>query len=105
MNVPSTTPPPLPLPLSAKALRTQDSPINSLIAAKLANPELVNFAAGLVDEGTLPVAEVGRITRGRKRRRLVWESVASVGGPGANELKISSGDGARRSACRVRSRI
>jgi 2-aminoadipate transaminase len=52
-----------PLSLSAKAARTHDSPINALIAAKLANPELVNFAAGLVDEGTLPVAEVARITR------------------------------------------
>jgi 2-aminoadipate transaminase len=51
------------LPLSAKARRTQDSPINALIAAKLANPELVNFAAGLVDEATLPVAEVAAITR------------------------------------------
>jgi len=53
----------LPLPLSDKARRTADSPINALIAAKLANPDLVNFAAGLVDEGTLPVAEVAAITR------------------------------------------
>jgi 2-aminoadipate transaminase len=50
------------LPLSAKARRTADSPINALIAAKLANPDLVNFAAGLVDEETLPVAEVSKIT-------------------------------------------
>ena len=50
------------LPLSAKARRTQDSPINALIAAKLANPDLVNFAAGLVDEETLPVEEVSAIT-------------------------------------------
>jgi 2-aminoadipate transaminase len=56
-------PNPLPLNLSAKARRTQDSPINALIAAKLANAELVNFAAGLVDEGTLPVEEVAGITR------------------------------------------
>ena len=54
-------PTPLPLHLSAKARRTQDSPINALIAAKLANPELVNFAAGLVDEATLPVEEVAAI--------------------------------------------
>src|SRR3954468_19538337 len=52
----------LPLPLSAKAARTQDSPIKALIAAKLANPDLVNFAAGLVDEATLPVDEVAAIT-------------------------------------------
>jgi 2-aminoadipate transaminase len=54
---------PLPLRLSAKASRTADSPINALIAAKLANPDLVNFAAGLVDEATLPVEEVATITR------------------------------------------
>src|SRR4051812_14655437 len=50
------------LPLSAKARRTADSPINALIAAKLANPDLVNFAAGLVDEETLPVPETAAIT-------------------------------------------
>jgi len=50
------------LNLSTKARRTQDSPINGLIAAKLANPALVNFAAGLVDEATLPAAEVAAIT-------------------------------------------
>jgi 2-aminoadipate transaminase len=54
---------PLPLRLSAKASRTADSPINALIAAKLANPDLVNFAAGLVDEATLPVEEVSAITQ------------------------------------------
>jgi 2-aminoadipate transaminase len=54
---------PLPLRLSAKAARTADSPINALIAAKLANPDLVNFAAGLVDEATLPVEEVATITQ------------------------------------------
>jgi 2-aminoadipate transaminase len=54
---------PLPLRLSAKAMRTADSPINALISAKLANPDLINFAAGLVDEGTLPVDEVAAIAR------------------------------------------
>jgi len=48
---------PLPLPLSAKARRSPESPINELIAAKLANPDLINFAAGLVDEASLPVDE------------------------------------------------
>lgn len=59
MDSPDT---PTPLPLSAKARRTADSPINALIAAKLANPDLVNFAAGLVDEETLPVPETAAIT-------------------------------------------
>lgn len=52
-----------PLHLSTKARRTHDSPINSLIAAKLANPALINFAAGLVDEATLPAPEVSAITQ------------------------------------------
>ena len=69
---------PLPLPLSDKARRTQDSPINSLIAAKLANPNLINLAAGLVDEPTLPVDECAAISRrifaepGRGRRALQY---------------------------------
>src|SRR6185503_13252127 len=61
MDRPTKTP--LPLPLSQKARRTQDSPINALIAAKLANPDLINLAAGLVDEQTLPVAECRAITQ------------------------------------------
>jgi len=52
-----------PLRLSAKAQRTTDSPINALISAKLSNPDLINFAAGLVDEPTLPVEEVREITQ------------------------------------------
>src|SRR4051794_24459245 len=40
---PATSSPPSSLSLSAKARRTADSPINALIAAKLANPDLVNF--------------------------------------------------------------
>ena len=52
-----------PLRLSAKAQRTADSPINALISAKLSNPDLINFAAGLVDEPTLPVEEVREIAQ------------------------------------------
>ncbi len=44
-----------PLFLSAKAIRTTESPISSLIATALANPSLISFAAGLVDPLTLPV--------------------------------------------------
>jgi 2-aminoadipate transaminase len=61
MDRPTMTP--LPLPLSEKARRTEDSPINALIAAKLANPDLINLAAGLVDDQTLPVAECRAITQ------------------------------------------
>jgi 2-aminoadipate transaminase len=67
-----------PLRLSAKAQRTTDSPINALISAKLSNPDLINFAAGLVDEPTLPVEEVREITQklfaesGRGRRVLQY---------------------------------
>ena len=61
MDRPTTTP--LPLPLSDQARRTEDSPINALIAAKMANPDLINLAAGLVDEQTLPVGECRAIAQ------------------------------------------
>ena len=51
--------PPAPLPLSGKSLRTTDSPITYFIQKALENPGLISFAAGLVDEGSLPAAEVG----------------------------------------------
>ncbi len=50
--------PPAPLPLSAKSLRTTDSPISFYIQTALGNPALISFAAGLVDESCLPAAEV-----------------------------------------------
>ena len=51
------------LPLSAKALRTREQPISFLIDAVMANPHLINLAAGLVDPLTLPVEECLEITR------------------------------------------
>jgi 2-aminoadipate transaminase len=48
----------VPLALSAKALRATDSPISTLIRLALENPGLVNLAAGLVDESSLPQREV-----------------------------------------------
>ena len=55
----SSTPP---LQFSSKARRTKEQPINALIAAAMANPKLVNFAAGLVDSHTLPTETVHQIT-------------------------------------------
>src|SRR5205823_7332269 len=49
--------PPAPLPLSGKSLRTTDSPITYFIQKALETPGLVSFAAGLVDEPSLPAAE------------------------------------------------
>jgi 2-aminoadipate transaminase len=49
------------LSFSAKALRTPEQPISYLMAAAVANPNLVNFAAGLVDAATLPVDETRKI--------------------------------------------
>src|SRR5262249_5891446 len=50
--------PPAPLARSAKSLRTTDSPITYFIQKALETPGLISFAAGLVDEGSLPAAEV-----------------------------------------------
>src|SRR4051812_44879645 len=52
-----------PLNLSAKAKRTQEAPISALIAAAVADPNLISFAAGLVDPLTLPVEECAAITQ------------------------------------------
>src|SRR6267378_4568983 len=52
-----------PISLSSKALRTQEAPITALIAAAVADPNLISFAAGLVDPLTLPVDECAAITQ------------------------------------------
>jgi 2-aminoadipate transaminase len=51
------------LPLSSKAQRTGEQPISFLIDAVVANPNLINLAAGLVDPLTLPVAAVAKIAQ------------------------------------------
>ena len=51
--------PPAPLARSEKSQRTTDSPITYFIQKALENPDLISFAAGLVDEESFPVAEVG----------------------------------------------
>lgn len=51
--------PPAPLARSGKSLRTTDSPITYFIQKALENPDLISFAAGLVDEGSVPAGEFG----------------------------------------------
>jgi 2-aminoadipate transaminase len=50
--------PPAPLPFSSKSRRTTDSPISFYIQKALDNPDMISLAAGLVDEPSLPCAEV-----------------------------------------------
>src|SRR5688500_3662477 len=52
-----------PLTFSIKARRTKEQPINALIVAAMANPDLVNFAAGLVDSQTLPTQPVAEMAQ------------------------------------------
>ena len=54
--------PPAPLSRSGKSRRTADSPISYYVQKALENPSLVSFAAGLVDEGSLPVDEARAAT-------------------------------------------
>lgn len=51
-------PPAPPLPRSEKSRRTTDSPITYFIQKALETPGLISLAAGLVDEGSFPTAEV-----------------------------------------------
>ena len=60
-NAPAPQPPPL--TFSSKARRTKEQPINALIVAAMANPDLVNFAAGLVDSHTLPTGAVAEMAQ------------------------------------------
>ena len=47
------------LPLSGQSGRTTDSPISYFIRKAIETPGIISLAAGLVDEGSLPAAEVG----------------------------------------------
>lgn len=47
-----------PLSLSAQSVRTTDSPITYFIQKALETPGLISFAAGLVDEESLPAKEI-----------------------------------------------
>src|SRR5688500_2219876 len=51
--------PPAPLARSGKSLRTTDSPITYFIQKALETPHLISFAAGLVDEASVPAGEFG----------------------------------------------
>jgi 2-aminoadipate transaminase len=48
----------LPVRLSERALRTADQPIGYFMQQAVENPNLISLAAGLVDPGSLPAAEV-----------------------------------------------
>ena len=74
--------PPPPLPLSAKARRTREQPISFLMAAAVENPDLISFAAGLVDSAELPVAEA---------RMLAHETLTDAAGPAALQYGTTPG--------------
>jgi 2-aminoadipate transaminase len=48
----------LPVHFSERALRTADQPISYFMQEAVENPNLISLAAGLVDPGSLPAAEV-----------------------------------------------
>lgn len=50
--------PPAPLAFSGKSRRTTDSPISFYVQKAMDNPDMISLAAGLVDEPSLPCAEV-----------------------------------------------
>lgn len=74
------------LPLSRKALRTQDQPISYLIEAVMSNPALINLAAGLVDDATLPVESTRHLAEtilgdtARGRLALQYDNTAGMKG-------------------------
>lgn len=52
-----------PIHFSEKAKRTADQPISYFMQQAIENPNLISLAAGLVDPGSLPAAEVAEATR------------------------------------------
>ena len=75
--------PPAPLPLSGRSPRTADSPISYFIQKAIETPGLISLAAGLVDEASLPAADVGR---GRRR-----PDGRPRGGPGRPPVRLDPG--------------
>ena len=47
-----------PISFSVKANQTADQPISYFMQQAVENPGLISLAAGLVDPGTLPAAEI-----------------------------------------------
>lgn len=104
--------PPAPLSRSGKSARTTDSPISFYIQKAFENPGLVSFAAGLVDEGSLPVEDVRAAaaeilsdtqagqaalqygsTQGMpKLRQQVLELVCNADGVKPSELNLTAAD-------------
>src|SRR5439155_4966017 len=102
----------LPLAFSSKARRTREQPINALIAAAMADPSLVNFAAGLVDSHTLPTESCAEIAktiladtvRGRaamqyettlgfaELRRSALRHIEAMENKSAGEMALTPGD-------------
>lgn len=98
-----------PVAFSAKARRTKEQPISYLIAVAKANPQLISFAAGLVDPMTLPQAEIraiadrilsdparardalqyGTTAGDRSLRELLVEHAARLDGKTPAELSIT----------------
>lgn len=74
---------PLPLGLSARAIRTHEAPISFLIATAMRTPGLINLAAGLVDPATLPVeacADIAhRVLTDPKRAREALQYDTTIG--------------------------
>ena len=74
----------VPLALSAKAQRTCEAPISALIAMAVANPELISFAAGLVDPAVLPAEQTAEIAarllgdRGRAQSALQYDTTLGL---------------------------
>ena len=96
--------PPAPLPRSEKSRRTTDSPITYFIQKALETPGLVSFAAGLVDEESLPVEAVGRavadITADPAAARAALQYGSTQGLPALREQVLNhlcAGDGVRPS--------
>lgn len=85
--------PPQPLPFSARAARTPDSPISFFIQKAIETPGLISLAAGLVDESSFPVAEVAetvnRLMADPKTARAALQYGSTQGLPALRERVLN----------------
>ena len=85
--------PPAPLPFSARAARTPDSPISFFIQTAIETPGLISLAAGLVDESSFPAAQiadaVNRLMADPKAARAALQYGSTQGLPALRERVLN----------------
>ena len=90
--------PPATIRLSGTATRTPEQPISFFMQQALENPGLISLAAGLVDETSLPTAEVAATLAEIMAELYHTDMTACYSRARSGEVRISIGDPRRAAA-------